>query len=218
MTANKPILRLALLFLFALSGCKIVSDKELAAEDAKSSNAFDATAYVEKVWTPTAVTDFKTSAVDLATLLPAIEADPDKAGKTYGRGGGEGNPWSYEVKGEGKVLAVDVKSRHGLMTVEIAAKSGPRQVDLQIGPVIFGTALRDSLPFIHFGDFVNQIQFAQVSRALNDQATKNLMKSVDREGIVGKSVVFYGAATQGSASAKMSVTPISIEITKGAPP
>ena len=76
-------------------------------------------------------------------------------------------------------MAVDVKSRHGLMTVDIPTKSGPRQVDLQIGPVIFGTALRDSLPFIHFGDFVNQIQFAQVSRALNDLATKHLMKTAD---------------------------------------
>jgi predicted lipoprotein len=218
MTAKKPIVRLALLLLFALGGCKIVSNKDLAAEDAKSSNAFDATAYVEKAWTPTAVAAFKTSAVDLATLLPAIEADPETAGKTYGRGGGEGNPWSYEVKGEGKVLAIDVKSRHGLLTVEVATKSGPRQVDLQIGPVIFGTALRDSLPFVHFGDFVNQIQFAQVSRALNDQATKLLMKSVDPENIVGKSIAFYGAATEGSASAKMSVTPISIEGAKRAPP
>ena len=65
------------------------------------------------------------------------------------------------------------------MTVEIATKNGPRQVDLQIGPVIFGTALRDSLPFVHFGDFVNQIQFAQISRALNDAATKHLKKAAD---------------------------------------
>ena len=218
MIATKPALPLALLFLLALGGCKIVSNKELAAVDAKSSNAFNASDYIEKIWTPAAVADFKASAVDLATLLPAIEADPQKAGKAYGRGGGEGNPWSYEVKGEGKVVAVDIKSRHGLMTVDIATKNGPRQVDLQIGPVIFGTALRDSLPFIHFGDFVNQIQFAQVSRALNDQATKHLMTPADLGDIVGKSVVFYGAATAGSASAKMSITPISIEIAKGTPP
>ena len=81
MTVTRPIIRLALLLPLALGGCKIVSDKELAAVGAKSPNAFDATAYVEKIWTPTAVTDFKTSAVDLATLLPEIEADPEKAGK-----------------------------------------------------------------------------------------------------------------------------------------
>lgn len=218
MTVTKPTLWLMLLPLVALGGCKIVSDKELAAIDARSPNAFDATAYIEKVWTPTATRDFKTRAVDLATLLPAIEADPEKAGQTYGRGGGEGNPWSYEVKGEGKIATVDVKSRHGLMTVDIATKSGPRQVDLQIGPVVFGTALRDSLPFIHFGDFVNQIQFAQISRALNDVATRHLMKTADPQDMVGKSVVFYGAATQGSATARMTITPISIEIVKGTPP
>ena len=64
------------------------------------------------------------------------------------------------------------------MTVDVDTKSGTRQVDLQIGPVIFGTALRDSLPFIHFGDFVNQIQFAQISRALNDAATKHMMNGL----------------------------------------
>jgi len=200
----------------ALGGCRIVSDKELLAEEKHSSDAFDPTAYVAKVWTPQAIAEFKSKAVDLATLLPAIAADPDKAGKRYGRGGGEGNPWSYEVKGEGKVTAIDVASRHGLMTVEIATDQGPRDVDLQIGPVIFGTALRDSLPFIHFGDFVNQIQFAQVSRALNDKATGELRKQIDAKTIVGKSVTFYGAATQGSSSSKLSVTPIAIETTKEA--
>ena len=104
------------------------------------------------------------------------------------------------------------------MTVDVPTKSGPRQVDLQIGPVIFGTALRDSLPFIHFGDFVNQIQFAQISRALNDVATKHLMKTADPQDMVGKSIAFYGAATQGSASQRISVTPISIEIVKGTSP
>jgi predicted lipoprotein len=200
--------------LLLLSGCKIVSNKDLVAEEKNASDTFDANAYVAKVWTPKEIENFKAKAIDLATLLPAIEADPNKAGQTYGRGGGEGNPWSYEVKGEGKVTAVDVESRRGLMSVEIATKDGLRPLDLQIGPVVFGTALRDSLPFVHFGDFVNQIQFAQVSRAFNDRATKDLRGAFDPKTIVGKSVAFYGAATQGSAASKMSVTPIAIETAK----
>ncbi len=203
--------------LLLLSGCKIVSNKDLVAEEKHSSDAFDPTAYVAKVWTPKEVENFKAKAIDLATLLPAIEADPNKAGQTYGRGGGEGNPWSYEVKGEGKITAVDFESRHGLMTVEIATKEGPRLVDLQMGPVIFGTALRDSLPFVHFGDFVNQIQFAQVSRAFNDRATKDLRRAFDPKAVVGKTIKFYGAATQGSAGTKMSVTPIAVESLEGTP-
>ena len=201
----------------SVGGCRIVSDKVLAADEKKSSDVFDASAYVAKIWTPQAVAEFKAKAVDLSVLLPAIEADPDKAGKTYGRGGGEGNPWTYEVKGQGKATAVDVESRHGLLTVEIATKDGAKSVDLQIGPVIFGTALRDSLPFVHFGDFVNQIQFAQVSRALNDAASKGVKGAFDPKAVVGKTVTFYGAATQGSASARMSVTPIAIEVGKATP-
>jgi predicted lipoprotein len=211
-----PIL-VALALASALGGCKIVSNKDLAADEKKASDAFDANAYVAKIWTAKAVAEFKAKAVDLSTLLPAIEADPDKAGKTYGRGGGEGNPWSYEVKGEGKATAVDVESRHGLLTVEIATKNGPQPVDLQIGPVIFGAALRDSLPFVHFGDFVNQIQFAQVSRALNDVATKGLRSAFDPKTVVGETVTFYGAATQGSATTRMSVTPIAVQAGKEAP-
>jgi predicted lipoprotein len=218
MTGSRKWLCVALALFFALGGCKIVSDKELAALRANSPDAFDAKAFVDKVWTPKAVEEFEAKAVDLATLLPAIEADPEKAGRTYGRGGGQGNPWSYEVKGEGKVTVIDVASRHGLMTVEIATKSGPQPVDLQIGPVIFGTALRDSLPFIHFGEFVNQIQFAEVSRALNDRATKGLAQSFDPKTVVGKTATFYGAATQGSSSTRMSVTPIAIEIGKETSP
>jgi len=226
MTSHKTLremMRLAAL-LFAslalassLGGCRIVSDKVLAADEKKSPDAFDANAYVAKIWTAPAVAEFKAKAVDLSMLLPAIEADPDKTGKAYGRGGGEGNPWSYEVKGQGKATAIDVASRHGLLTVEIATKDGAKAVDLQIGPVIFGTALRDSLPSVHFGDFVNQIQFAQVSRALNDAASKGLKGAFDAKTVVGKTVTFYGAATAGSASARMSVTPVAIEIGKAAP-
>lgn len=197
-----------------LGGCKIVSDKDLAADEKKSADVFDASAYVAKIWTPKAVAEFKAKAVDLSVLLPAIAADPDKAGRAYGRGGGEGNPWNYEVKGQGKATAVDVESRHGLLTVEIATKDGAKPVELQIGPVIFGTALRDSLPFVHFGDFVNQIQFAQVSRALNDAASKGVRGAFDPKTVVGKTVTFYGAATQSSGT--MSVTPISIEVGKEA--
>ena len=82
---------------------------------------------------------------------------------------------------------------------------------LQIGPVIFGTALRDSLPFISFGDFVNQIDYAEVSRALNDKATSGFA-SEDREGAEGKTVSFAGAATAPSGSTPLTVTPVMLAV------
>jgi predicted lipoprotein len=201
----------ALLLVSALGGCKIVSNKDLAAARAKSEDAFDAAAYVDKIWNAKTIADFKSRAVDLDTLLPAVAADPDKAGKTYGQRAGEGNPWTYEIKGVGKVGAVDTASRHAIVTLEVATKEGPRKVDLQIGPVVFGTALRDALPSIHFGDFVNQIQYAQVSRALNDRAVKDVGRAFDPKDAVGKSFAFYAAATLTAGADTITATPVILE-------
>lgn len=201
----------ALMLAAALGGCKIVGNKELAASRAKSEDAFDATTYADKIWDAKTLAEFKTKAVDLDTLLPAIAADPNKAGKTYGNGGGEGNPWTYRIKGVGKVAAVDTASRHAIVTLEVATKNGARKVDLQIGPVVFGTALRDALPAIHFGDFVNQIQYAQVSRALNDRAVKDVSHAFDWKDALGKSVAFYAAATLTAGADAITATPVAIE-------
>jgi predicted lipoprotein len=204
----------ALLLSLALGGCKIVSDKELAAARASGQDSFDAAAYVDKHWNEKALVDFKSRAVDLDTLLPAIAADPDKAGKTYGQRAGEGNPWTYEIKGVGKVVSVDTGSRHGIMSLSVATKTGEQKVDLQIGPVVFGTALRDALPTIHFGDFVNQIQYAQVSRAMNDRAVAAVHGVVDRKDLVGKSFIFYAAATISAGGASITATPVLLEPTE----
>jgi len=198
----------------ALSGCKIVDNKDLTAARAKSDSEFDAAAYVDKIWESKALPEFKSKAVDLDTVLQAVAEDPDKAGKTYGQRAGEGNPWTYEIKGQGKVVAVDTASRHAILTVEAETKSGPRKIDLQIGPVVFGTAVRDALPFIHFGDFVNQIQYAQVSRVLNDRAVKNVRGSFDPKDAAGKTIVFYAAAVL-SGGDTITATPVIIEAAKG---
>ena len=206
---------LVLLAGLALGGCKIVANKDLLKARAKSEDAFDAAAYVDKIWESKALPQFKNKAVDLDTLLQAIAQDPDKAGKTYGQRAGEGNPWTYEIKGEGKIVAVDLASRHGIVTVETTTKNGPRKVNLQVGPVVFGTALRDSLPFIHFGDFVNQIQYAQASRALNDRAVKDVREAFDPKDSLGKTVTFYAAAVLSDGDDAIAATPVLIDAAKG---
>jgi predicted lipoprotein len=205
-----PIL-LAVAILAGLSGCKIVSNKDLAADTASSADNFDAKAYVGKIWSAKVVPAFA-QAIDLDMLLPEVARDPEAAGKAHGHGGGAGNPWSYEVKGRGKVASVDTSSRRGLVTVDLDGTTPPAKVVLQIGPVVFGSALRDSLPFIQFGDFVNQIQFAQVSRALNDAAVAELHKAVDPKTLAGKTVDFAGGATIDSTSGPITVTPVTLKV------
>jgi predicted lipoprotein len=78
--------------------------------------------------------------------------------------------------------------------------------------VVFGSALRDSLPFVQFGDFINQIQFAQVSRALNDRAVTEIRKGIDPKTLVGKTVDFAGGATIDSTSGPITVTPVTLKV------
>jgi predicted lipoprotein len=198
----------------ALGGCKIVANADIKAAKSKSADDFDANAYVDKIWKSKVLPDFEIRAMDLDALLQEVAKDPDKVGQDHGHRESDGNPWTYEIKGEGKVVAVDTASRHGVVTVEVQTALGPRKVDLQVGPVLFGTMLRDALPFIKFGDFVNQIQYAQVSRALNDRGTKGIRDSFDLKDAMGKMIVFHAAAIL-SGGDTISATPIIIEPAKG---
>ena len=166
--------------ILGVGGCKIKYDSEKGAD-----GAFNAKTYVEELWDSKAIPLMHTAPIDVGTVLAAIAKDPEAAGKEYGHRPGEGQPWSYLVKGEGAITSVDVASRHGTATLEVMIDNKPTKVILQIGPVIFGTALRDALPFIAFGDFVNQIDYAEVSRGAERQGDGGLCHGAGRRGRQG---------------------------------
>ena len=87
---------------------------------------------------------------------------------------------------------------------------------MQVGPVVFGTALRDALPVISFGDFVNQIEYAEVSRALNDRAIAAARNGLDLASLTGKTITFSGAAAQPSGNSPLQLTPVAIAVAKEA--
>ena len=192
-----------------LAGCKIKYDSDTSGAGGADA-AFNAATYVDKLWDAKVMPLMATAPVDVGTVLTAIAQDPDAAGKQYGRRAGDGQPWTYLVKGEGAVTSVDVTSRHGTATLEVMIDNKPTTVILQIGPVIFGTSLRDALPFIAFGDFVNQIDYAEVSRALNGKATAGFAKEM--AGAEGKVISFSGAATAPSGGTPLTITPVLLSI------
>ena len=67
--------------------------------------------------------------------------------------------------------------------------------------MIRGTALRDAVDFIQFGDFTNQIQFADVANALNDRVLATTLAHVDPAGLKGRHVQVLGVAWRQQASA-----------------
>jgi predicted lipoprotein len=204
---RRAVLIVALTAALGMSGCKIVRDSDKAALDPSDPNNFNAKAYVDAMWDRKVVTYFDERAKPIAQVLDALAKNKDSAGAKFGhRAGDEGSPWTFAVRGSGKVKSVNAASRHGELVLEIAAPGHSIDATLQIGPVIFGTAVRDALPFIAFGDFQNQIQYAEVSRALNDRASAQAHAGLTPAPRVGSTLEFVGAMTDPSMTGDTTVT------------
>lgn len=132
------------------------------------------------------------SAVDASALLNAMSSSMDDAKHKYGRSSG-GDTWYFNVRGEGKVLSVDNSSRSGLLEINVLPQDRHPDVSIQIGPVVRGSALRDSTGLISFSNFVNQLDFADVATDLNNKALQTVLSSIDSKTLVGKTVSFVGS-------------------------
>jgi predicted lipoprotein len=139
---------------------------------------FDPSAYVESIWAMRVVPAARSSAVQLEASSVAAAGPAGSA---------------LLVRGSGLVLRVDTRSRVGLALVDLAPGDGRPDVALQIGPVLRGTAVRDALPFIRFGDFANQLEFADVANALNARVLISVLSGFDAATLERRTVSFWGA-------------------------
>jgi predicted lipoprotein len=189
-----------------LAGCKIVA----IGGDADSAG-FSAERYAADIWESQALPHFTAAARPLDEVLSAVRADLAKAGANLGyRPATEGSPWTFVVTGTGAVSAKNTKSRAGTLTVTLDRTDPPAEFDIQIGPVIRGSAIRDALPFVSFKDFTNQLEFADVGKALTSLALKAI--SDDTAAIEpGDRISFTGAMSLNSAGDRVVVTPVSLK-------
>ncbi|WP_051808185.1 DUF2291 family protein [Actinoplanes subtropicus] len=191
-----PVRRTAVLALVAAltAGCSkvpgvYVYEKDGQAAVAKAGGGADPRSYVAENWSARIVPTVHDKAVDIATVAEAIANDPAAAGKRYGHQSGTGSPYAYLVKGSGTVTAIDTSVPTGPMTVIV----GDTKVTIATGPVIAGTAIRDAVGFIAFGDFTNQIDYAGVANQINAKVKTDVIAKVDVRAAKGKKVAFYGA-------------------------
>ncbi|MCB8881128.1 DUF2291 family protein [Acidisoma cellulosilytica] len=193
-----------------LPGCKIVRNGVADKTDPQKPDTFDANAYVDSLW-PKVSTFFQAQAHDLSTVLAGLAKDADAADKAYGQPpAADGGAWTFAVKGQGRVTQSDSKSARGTLTLALPNVSSP--VILQVGPVVFGSAIRDCLPFLDFATFVNQIEYAEVSHALNAKAIADIRHGVDFGALVGKTVTFSGGMADPAASGETDVTPVTLVV------
>lgn len=204
---RRAALALALVALSpVVSACKVIPIGADRAARERQAGSFDAARYVEAVWDAQAAPYWDKQAKPLAVLSKSIDLNLDAAGAADGRKAGDGSPWTFVTQAEGQVTAVKTNARAGAVTVAVDGKA----VEVLVGPVVSGSALRDSLPFVTFNDFSNQIAFAEVGGALTKRALRQARPAA--EGLKpGDRVRFQGVFQLGKAGDPVIVTPVRLE-------
>jgi predicted lipoprotein len=206
------------LAVLSFAACTIVKDgaSGSAAGKAVSANAdgsFDAKSFVDANWSGKIAPDLAGNAAEIKDVVSALAKDAVAAEKKYGRRGDETAPYNFVVKGRAAIRSVNTESAAGYVELDLSDVSGEGKVRLQAGPVLKGSSVRDSLSFIKFGDFVNQLDYANISREINFHIRDKLVADLRESGLAGKTLSFVGAFTE-DPSGSVLVTPVEIRIEK----
>jgi len=207
------------LLLLLLNGCAVVNledgkiifgGKVVAGEEDMSTfeEVFDSDTYVQSIWEEEALPVFAEQANDLATVTAAIAQDFEKACEEYGILSNDKGSWVFVVQGDGIIENINRESRNGFAIIAVADLT----TQLQIGPVYKGASLRDSLPFIQFNDFKNQIAFSEVSSALNRMVDESVIAGSGIDEGTGMQVSFTGAFSIKSANDNIMIIPVMLEV------
>ncbi|MCD6121812.1 MAG: DUF2291 domain-containing protein [Spirochaetales bacterium] len=185
----------------------------------KSGKKFDPVEYVNSIWSTKLIPEFRAKSTDIKLVLNALKKDKENGIKLYGRlrkfGGTSA---TFMVKGKANVLKYDKSSMNGLLVLDLLPADGKKDVDLQVGPVIRQTAIRDSVDFITFTNIGNQLQFASLADELNNRIKKEVIKPLDLEHITGKTISFIGAFKMEESDTvdDIAITPVEIKVIKNA--
>ncbi len=177
----------------ALSACKII--KTPTAEEAAeaASGGFNPERQASELWEPKVLPYLDQRAGSFQDVAALAGSDAAAAGAKYGHKEEQGSaPWTFAAKVSGTVVKAETKSRAAYLDTDIDG-DGKADVRIQIGPVIKGTAIRDSLNFVNFNEFKNQIQWAEFGKAFNNHLNAVTLDKLPREGLEGSKVEAVGA-------------------------
>jgi len=195
-------------------GCKIVKTPNAQSSGAGTSNPgdFDPNARVAAVWDTKVIPYLAAKAGNLSDVVKLARENPEEAGQQFGYRAKDGNqPWTFAVKLEGRILAAETMSRAATISVDDGG-DGKVAAIVQIGPAMRGTALRDSLDFVSFNDFKNQIDFAQFGKAFNQYVAQGALSKLPRDSLAGRKVKILGAFTLENGDQPPFLTPAQLDL------
>lgn len=178
---------------------------------------FNAAAFILENWDSKIIPEIEMNSIPLSSLLNELRTNREKAIRNYGVKKGGSDSYKFMVKGPAIIKMIDRSSSAGILILEEMDLTGIGNCAIQIGPVIKKSAIRDSLSFINFGDFANQIEFANVSREINFYIRDNIVNSIKENYNPGAEVDLLGVFTLDN-SGTITITPVFIKLTDGDSP
>jgi len=173
-----------------LTACTVVdldeNGKPVMPADPNAKASFDNQTpqqIAQQTWQPRILDAAKSHALDASALSTQLKTPADNAQSVF-------------VRLSGKVERVEASSANEQKLV-MTVNGQPLQI--QTGPVMRGNAIRDAAGF-RFDEFTNQVQYAQLSRALNREAVKHLPKVDDSWSGKNATVLFATTLTGGKAN------------------
>jgi predicted lipoprotein len=177
-------------------------------EDELIKKGFDAKAYVANIWKTKIIPTISNEAEEITFILDELFKNKEVAEEKYGGRSGTGS-YSFMIKGTGEVTSLNTASRVGTLSIELQKKY-ESEIFITLGPVIKKDSIRDSVKFIQFNDFVNQLDFADVSRIIKTRVLNEIIGPLNLKEIVDKKINFEGAITFDRKD-KIYITPTNIE-------
>jgi predicted lipoprotein len=192
--------------LLVIAGVGIGTTKFITIEDATaaaSAGSFDPAGYAEERFESEIVPQIEDEAIDLATLLTDLAAGADES--EFGHAPGTGSSYSFPVTFTGVAGA----QQGSILPVTVAGLPADVTVQVQVGPAINGTALRDVTGTVDFNDFTNQLEFQEVATEFNNRVRDGILAEAALPA-EGQTVTVIGAFTRVN-PALVSVVPVEIE-------
>ena len=161
---------------------KVVS---IADADAASAGGFDPASFASEHFAEISDTITK-DAVELPELLAELAAGADEA--DFGNTSGASSAFAFPVTFE----AVAGTLTAPVLPVTVDGVDPAIVVQIQVGPAINGTALRDVTGTISFNQFTNQLEYQEVGTELNNLARDEVLAAFDAAAAQGKTIRVTG--------------------------
>ena len=207
---NLAFFSLTLLFLvFCFYSYFFASVVRTVAEDELIKKGFDPVSYVEEIWYSKIIPTISNDSEEITFMLDELFSNKELAEEKYGHRSGTGS-YSFMVNGKAEIIGLNKESRVGTIELKLN-KNYDAQIFITIGPVIKKDSVRDAVKFIKFNDFVNQLDFAGVSRIIKTRVMNEIIGPLNLNNIVGKQINFEGAITF-DRNDKIFITPTMLDL------